>query len=80
MALAPDPRSGTPESPPTVEQLDAPVGQAIAPLNVTALVVTKTDLIAALRIYVPQLADLAPLDADRYLLSVAPLAPGADGG
>jgi hypothetical protein len=31
---------------------------------VTALVVAKADLVAALRLYVPQLADIAALDDD----------------
>jgi hypothetical protein len=49
------------------------VGPAIPPLNVTGLVVTKADLIKALRIYVPQLVDITSLDDDRFLLSLAPL-------
>lgn len=51
-----------------------PVGPAIPPLNVSGLVVTKSDLITALRIYVPQLTDLAPLSDETFLLSLRPIA------
>ena len=40
----------------------------LAPLAVSGLVVTKAALLAALRIYVPQLVGLEALPGDRYLL------------
>ena len=46
------------------------VQATIAPLNVSGLVVTRADLVAALRIYVPQLVDIALLDGERFLLSL----------
>ncbi|MCL5075749.1 MAG: hypothetical protein M1136_08930 [Chloroflexi bacterium] len=52
-----------------------PMGPAISPLNVTGLVVTKADLVKALRIYVPQLFDITSLDDGRFLLSLTPLTP-----
>ncbi|MCL4459007.1 MAG: hypothetical protein M1577_03745 [Chloroflexi bacterium] len=52
-----------------------PMGPAIPPLNVTGLVVTKADLVKALRIYVPQLFDIISLDDGRFLLSLTPLTP-----
>ncbi len=48
------------------------VPAAIPPLNVCGLVVTKADLVAALRLYVPQLTDIAVLDGERFLLSLTP--------
>lgn len=48
-------------------------GLAIPPMGISGLVVTKADLIAALRIYVPLLADIAPLDGERFVLSMAPI-------
>ena len=47
-----------------------PAGPAVPPLNVTGLVVSRFDLVRALRFYVPQIVDLTPLDANRYLLSL----------
>ena len=44
---------------------------ALPPLTVSALMVTKADLIAALRVYLPHLSDIEMIDADRFLLSVA---------
>ncbi len=41
------------------------------PLTVSALMVTKADLIAALRIYLPSISDLEAIDGDRFLLSVS---------
>ena len=55
---------------------NVPVGPAISPLNVAGLVVTKVDLIAALRIYVPHLIDIALLDGERFVLSLATLVQG----
>ncbi len=46
------------------------VGPAIPPLNVSGMVVTKTDLVAALRIYVPRLAGIEEIGGDRYILNV----------
>lgn len=54
---------------------ETPPGEApvpIPPLHVAAIVVAKSDLITALQIYVPQLTDVTVLDADRFLLSLAP--------
>jgi hypothetical protein len=46
---------------------------SIPPLGVSGLIVSKVDLIAALRTYVPQLVDIAPLDATRFeLILTAP--------
>jgi hypothetical protein len=53
---------------------------AIAPLQVGGLVVTKEALIAALRLYVPQLADLTALEDGRFLLGLAPAPSPANGG
>lgn len=47
-------------------------GMALPPLAVSALMVTKADLIRALRVYVPHLADLEPIDGERFLLTVGP--------
>jgi hypothetical protein len=43
----------------------------LPPLAVSALMVTKADLIAALRIYLPTISDLEAIDGDRFLLSVS---------
>lgn len=45
---------------------------ALPPLAVSALMVTKADLIAALRVYLPQISDIEALDGDCFLLSVGP--------
>ncbi|MBI2305246.1 MAG: hypothetical protein HYU86_10955 [Chloroflexi bacterium] len=50
----------------------------VPPLNVSCLVVAKADLVAALRIYVPQLADIISLDGERFLLSLAEGEPRGD--
>jgi uncharacterized protein YcgI (DUF1989 family) len=48
-----------------------PVGQvAIPPLAVSGLVVTKAALLAALRLYVPQVTDIEALADDRFVLVV----------
>ena len=59
--------------------IDVAVGEAgnavalsLPPLTVSALMVTKADLIRGLRVYLPQLADIEPLDGDRFLLHVGP--------
>jgi hypothetical protein len=52
---------------------------ALPPLTVSALMVTKADLIAALRAYLPQLTDLEAIDSERFLLSVV-TPPAATGG
>ena len=46
-------------------------------LLVSGFVVRKANLVAALRLYVPQLADIEPLDGDRFFLSTE--GPSADG-
>lgn len=55
-----------------------PTPLALPPLTVSALMVTKADLIAALRIYLPHLSDIEMIDADRFLLSIA--GPPAENG
>jgi len=57
---------------------NAPPTVSVPPLNVTALVVTKADLVNALRIYVPQLMDVAPLDGNRFLLGLTPSSPESE--
>ena len=47
-----------------------PVGPAIPPLNVSGMVVTREDLVAALRVYLPQLAGIEEIGGDRFLLNV----------
>ncbi|MFN0073811.1 MAG: hypothetical protein ACKVVP_20215 [Chloroflexota bacterium] len=54
-------------------------GALLPPLVVSGLVVQKADLLAALRVYVPQLTDLTVLDATRFVLQLAP-ADSASGG
>ena len=46
------------------------VGPAIPPLNVSGMVVTKADLVVALRLYVPQLAGIEEMGGDRFILNV----------
>lgn len=53
------PPSSVPSSPP------------LPPLTISALMVTKADLIAALRIYLPAISDLEAIDGDRFLLAVS---------
>ena len=53
----------------TLEQPASPL--QLSPLTISALMVTKTDLIAALRVYLPNIADIEAIDADRFLLSVS---------
>lgn len=53
---------------------EVPAG--LAPLVVAGLVVTTADLVRALRVYVPQLADISPLDGERFLLHL----PAVGGG
>ena len=46
---------------------------ALPPLAISALLVTKADLIVALRAYLPHLGDIEVLDGgERFLLSVRP--------
>ena len=47
-----------------------PQAPALPPLAVSALMVTKADLIVALRAYLPHLSDIEPIDGDRFLLKV----------
>ena len=54
-------------------------GAALPPLAVSALMVTKADLIAALRVYVPHLADLEPIDGERFLLTIGQEHPDPHG-
>ncbi len=61
------------------EMAAMPNGHALAPgippLDVSGLVVTRASLITALRLWIPQLVDLAPVDGG-FLLRLA----GADQG
>ena len=41
---------------------------ALPPLALSGVVVAKADLVAALRLWVPGLTDLAPLGDDQFLL------------
>lgn len=43
----------------------------LPPLTISALMVTKADLIAALRIYLPNIADVEAINGDRFLLTVS---------
>src|SRR5712692_5627077 len=57
---------------------DAPAtqpGLVLPPLVVSGLVVTKADLLAALRVYVPQVVDVGPLDGERFVLSLLTQSP-----
>lgn len=42
----------------------------LPPLTISALMVTKADLVAALRVYLPHLADIEAIDGNRFLLTV----------
>jgi hypothetical protein len=53
-------------------QVQAP---ALAPLTVGGLVVGRAALVAALRLYVPQVVDVETLGGDRFLLVLAGAAP-----
>jgi hypothetical protein len=52
---------------------------SLPPLAVSALMVTKADLLVALRAYLPHLSDIEAIDGDRFLLSVSEL-PMTNGG
>jgi hypothetical protein len=61
-----------------VEPAAPSAAPAIPPLGVSGLIVAKADLLAALRLYVPQLVDITPLDAARFELAlIAPPAQNA---
>ena len=47
-------------------------GAMLPPLAVSALMVTKADLIAALRVYVPHLSDVEMIEGERFLLTMGP--------
>ena len=49
---------------------DPEAGPAIPPLAISGPVVAKADLVAALRLYVPQFVDFSVLDAERFILSL----------
>lgn len=56
---------------------DSPaITPALPPLAVGGLVVTRAALVAALRLYVPQVVDIEPLDGERFLLVLAGAASG----
>jgi len=61
------------------EAAEEPGRMELPALAVSALMVTKADLIAALRAYVPHLADIEALDDDRFLLVVGPDHPEPNG-
>lgn len=52
-------------------------GSTTPPLTVAGLVVTRTALVAALRLYVPQVADVSVLDDERFLLHLSGDIPAA---
>jgi hypothetical protein len=60
-------------TPPTLDRPDerSPAGLPIPPLAVGGLVVTRAALVAALRLYVPQVVDISTLDDGRFLLHLA---------
>jgi len=51
----------------------------VSPLQVSGLVVSPAALVAALRLYLPQLSTIEPLDDGRFLLQLAGDAPGDHG-
>jgi hypothetical protein len=57
-----------------------PAHAPIRPLLAAGVVVTKAALIDALRIYVPQLLDVEPLDQDRFFLRTSPEGARLNGG
>ena len=61
------------------EGVAGPGEPTLPALAVSALMVTKADLIAALRAYVPHLADVEMLDGERFLLVVGPDHPEPNG-
>ena len=64
---------------PTPGQRAEPTPGLLPPLAVSALMVTKADLVAALRVYVPHLTDVEPIDGDRFLLTVGAEHPAPNG-
>ncbi|MGH2461756.1 MAG: hypothetical protein ACRDIY_23120 [Chloroflexota bacterium] len=48
----------------------SPAESALPPLRVSGLVVAKADLVRALRVYVPQLVDIAALDGESFVLTL----------
>jgi hypothetical protein len=60
---------------------DGAIGHPPIPaLMAVGVVVTKAALIEALRLWLPQLQDVEPLDADRFFLRTAPDGPQRWGG
>lgn len=49
---------------------EAPAPPAVPPLAISGLVVAKADLVAALRLYVPQIVDVHALDGGQFVLSL----------
>ena len=68
---APDLVADAAAQPPAIE---------LPPLVYSALMVTKADLIAALRLFLPPLTDVEQLDGDRFLLSVGAVPTGESDG
>ncbi|MGH2459300.1 MAG: hypothetical protein ACRDIY_10595 [Chloroflexota bacterium] len=66
--------SGTPPHAPArngAAPATAPAAPTLPPLRVSGLVVTKADLVRALQVYVPQLVDVAALDGESFVLTLA---------
>ena len=63
----------------TPGQAAEPTPGLLPPLAVSALMVTKADLVAALRVYVPHLTDVEPIDGDRFLLTLGAEHPAPNG-
>lgn len=62
-----------------VDGSEAMPPMTLPPLTVSALMVTKADLIEALRIYLPNISDLEAIEGDRFLLGVAGNPSGNEG-
>ena len=74
MSIVDDPPATTSAGQAAPPEAPSPVPEPamLPPLVVSALMVTKADLIAALRVYLPHLTDVEAIDGgERFLLSVA---------
>ena len=69
----------TDDGPSASQEAAAPAAPVtLPPLAVSALMLTKADLIAALRVYLPHLTDVEVIDdGERFLLKVGPHQPPA---
>ena len=79
MSIADDPPAMKADDPSASQEAAGatPGPPTLPPLTVSALMVTKADLIAALRVYLPHLSDIEAIDGDRFLLSVGPHPPAS---